>query len=254
MEIRDGDNLHIRHSHCGKTIKIDAPYDVTKFWKHVKACQGKGAAVGTSTLHTFFAKAHKSVLTPPASTKVIAPSELCPRITSKHDVHVEQYLARTGVSGGCGESKPHLTHLLYNKAYGDLSLKEQSLVQDHQQCGQKWKNDHERQCVFAASCHMYVSVKPGHNIEPCTACLEVSCSKGFKNALCVPLPAAENYIYLNREYQNTALGQLYTKSKGLSALVQAQVGVSLLFGSHCSLPCYPGCQEVAPRLLCYPGP
>ncbi|KAF8590376.1 hypothetical protein K439DRAFT_1330202 [Ramaria rubella] len=49
--------------------------------------------------------------------------------------------------------------------------------------------------------------------------------KSVSNAISVPMPKVQNFIYLNKEYHNEMIGKLFVKTKGLSKLFETHVAV-----------------------------
>ncbi|KAJ7258598.1 hypothetical protein C8J57DRAFT_1644546, partial [Mycena rebaudengoi] len=211
------DNIRrVRHSVCGKKFLVKIPYDRSKPLK---------ASAGTSTLPQLATKTGwKSNNTGSVSTKTHisnpADHKPCPGITEKDAVGVKKYLRRTGATGGGSRSVWKIATEKFKKAFSKLGNTRRQEVLDTQQHEQAWRNDHANWRVFSTKCKKTV---PSHTSQslPCSSCAALLSKKAFKVALKKPAPEPENYIYVNKQYRNQVLGELYARTIGLQDIIEA---------------------------------
>ncbi|KAF8573135.1 hypothetical protein K439DRAFT_1625285 [Ramaria rubella] len=125
VEFMEGELLQVSHSRCGKYVWVDEPYNVTKFRKHAKGCEG-GTAGGMATISTFFASVKDKG--PPKELQM----HLCPGITARSELKLGVYLQRTGTSGGGSKSVTLIAHTLYSKCSASLDKKQKAKVKEQQ--------------------------------------------------------------------------------------------------------------------------
>ena len=171
--------LQVQHSCCGKQVRVNEPYDVTKFHKHEKDCKGNSKSASMSTLYTFFGKV-------PGQPKIKGPVRqafLCPGITTTNEPKLDGYLKHTGSGGGGSESVTAIAGKLFNEAYGKLKTVDKDTVKDQQTRNCTWHNDHAHYRVFASTCMVTVTAEAQSDVKMCAVCTNVHRSKVFKNAL-----------------------------------------------------------------------
>ena len=226
----------VRHSVCGRSVKVKEPYDTTRFSDHIKnecANLKPKPSAGTSTLFKFGISTLKrgtnsdKISTPPAGVE----HKPCSGITKANNERIPLYLGRTGALGGGGRSVTIIAMERFKKAYKLLTSRQKTEVLTVQAHEHQWHNDHENLRVFSTSCSREVKFS---NLEivtvpPCRPCSALLSNNNFKAALSVPVPLDKHYIHVNYRFCNRHLGHIYARTKGLKKLIEAEV---TLLSSH----------------------
>ncbi|KAJ3738347.1 hypothetical protein EV360DRAFT_90574 [Lentinula raphanica] len=125
----------IRHSKCGKNHKLDVPYKISNFRKHVKQhCNGKGntAGAGSRSIDSFFKPLGGIALSKDQSTSQNTKSSQtprhCPGLSEADHRGIGLLLDRTGALGGGAPSVTVLSKRLYGCSYKKLSLRRKRAV------------------------------------------------------------------------------------------------------------------------------
>lgn len=223
------------HVPCGRWVKVDGPYDCTKFRKHYKRCliklgngapgmrPRKAAAAGNTLITSYFAVNRKKQVSKPREVQTM--EFPCPGIRVNDDPRVEVYLTRTGASGGGARSEVILAKEIFGRAYSTLNKKQKKEIQDRRQASFSWRNDHERQTVFSVKCGRSVQAESAAMVVKCPECAKVLRLKQFQNVLGKPMPKAENLKYVNNLFRNDNLAHQYLKIKGLGKLLLPETEV-----------------------------
>ncbi|TDL15221.1 hypothetical protein BD410DRAFT_809111 [Rickenella mellea] len=225
-EFARGNLMSIRHSKCGMFFTTKDGFSVGRFAEHVKACKAKGKAL---SLFQFATRGWGgNVKTEPNVTKPNKggpTSDSDPETTDCHGITpqieplVEQYLNRTGAPGGGATSITKIALTKYKKLYSKLTARRKKKVDLLQYHEQKWRNEHDLNCVFAAACHKTFS-PVGKDEKLCPACTDVLKSNKFRNACRLKPPDADDMKYMNYKFRNKRLGELYARTAGLQELVE----------------------------------
>ena len=227
----------VRHSICGRNVKVKEPYDTTRFSYHIdKECANlkPKPSAGTPTLFKMFGIStvkrgivginHNNLKTstPPADVE----RKPCPGIMKTNNERIPVYLGRTGTLGGGGRSVTVIAMEKFKKAFKLLTSCQKREVLTAQVHEHQWRNDHENLRVFSTSCsHEVKSSDPVglNNVPPCGPCSSLLSNNNFKSALSVPVPLNKHYIHINYWFRNRHLGHLYARTKGLKILIEAEV-------------------------------
>ncbi|KAK6980928.1 hypothetical protein R3P38DRAFT_3376544 [Favolaschia claudopus] len=215
----------VRHSTCANPVTLKTAYDTTRFKEHIKRnCPRMKKGAGMSTLKTIFnlKASSSSQPTSRASRSVPNPDEPdkpCPGITEADIPRVEKYLRRTGASGGGSRSVFKIAQEKFKKAFSSLGKTRRKEVLDQQMHEQTWRNDHSNLRVFSISC---LKTVPAHRPRtlPCSECAKLLRRKDFKTALKKRTKDAKNYIYINKQYINQILGEIYGRTQGLQEIIE----------------------------------
>ncbi|KAJ3780264.1 hypothetical protein GGU10DRAFT_279690 [Lentinula aff. detonsa] len=221
----------IRHSKCGKKHKLDAPFKISNFWKHVlRHCNGRGndPGAGTHSISNWFkpVTARSSSGSAESSPAVVHQQKFpksariaCPGLS--HDDHpgIVKVLDRTGALGGGAPSITVLSRRLYGCAYRNLSIGRKRNVKILQCQEWRWEYHHDLGRVFSTSCAC--TLDPKDSSGPCFQCFTVLHLKHFRTAIAIPKPDLKNYKFLPKEYRNETISIIFARSLGLEALVQA---------------------------------
>ncbi len=217
----------VRHSKCGKDLKMQTPFNIANFRLHVENCKGppkssKTPGGGMMTIDMIF---KKQLDTQPLASaghtkKITLP---CPGLRKGDNTNIESYLERTGAGGGGGPSITSIANDLYGKAYWKLSSSRKRQVLVAQTHEWKWRNDHKTEAIFSTSCTKDALIyQPKPNLpQPCGSCQSLLQLKNFRNALKVPQPSDENYKYVNVQYRNDKIATIYGRCKGLREIFEA---------------------------------
>ncbi|KAJ6612870.1 hypothetical protein B0H10DRAFT_1642815, partial [Mycena sp. CBHHK59/15] len=84
-----------------------------------------------------------------------------------------------------------------------------------------WITDHAKQRIFSTTCKKQVLAPSADGqILPCSKCCAVLGNPRFKQAIRLPIPDSENYIYVNEKYRNQDLGEIYARTIGLQEIIE----------------------------------
>jgi hypothetical protein len=228
----DKSNIQIvRHSSCGQHIKMKEPYNATRFRSHVDGCRGvkkqSNKSGGMQTLTQMASKFNWNDRTDrsDARTSQIEKELLpCPGLAEADDERIPIYLRRSCAAGGGAQSLATIAGSKYDKLFSKLGEKERDVVLDIQVHDWKWRNDHAKLRIFSTRCNK-VSTEHKENQRPlpCSQCLALLSLRPFMVLLNKPVPAEENYIYVNTRFRNHILGENYAKVKGLKQIFETAV-------------------------------
>jgi hypothetical protein len=232
----------VRHSICAKDIIMSAPYDISRFKEHTKACtKSSSAASNTHTLHAMFNKqSQRQQVQTPQQTKMESKQKVtsqsqesvlwpCPGLTQSYDPRIQQYLERTEAGSAGGVSERTLAEEMFNTRFGKLESFQKHAVTLRQIQTHRWCLDHPRYRVFAIGlnkCLENVVVRkdsqgslPLDKLEPCANCIALLSLPAFQTVISKPIPEDKNRVSVPHKYQNAAIGKMYIKSQGLSDLL-----------------------------------
>ena len=232
----DAHNLwKVRHSVCGEWKRVKEPYDATRWNKHVRECEEemkRKKIVKTPSLFSMgFVKVEKK-----KTVKIEPPSQVpCPGITEADDARIAKYLKRTGVLGGGGRSLTVISKEKFGRSFTKLKYaKSRKTVVDIQMHEWKWRNDHENLRVYSASCQkvVYSRSADSKRPKPCLSCITVLRSRGFKNAIRIPIPSDKNYKFVNFRFRNKLLGRIFGRTIGVKHIIEDEVWRTLSYFSN----------------------
>ncbi|KAJ7504710.1 hypothetical protein B0H11DRAFT_1709383 [Mycena galericulata] len=217
-----------QHSLCGRWVTMGEAYEAGRWNQHVKtACpvlhpskkawKGDGLK-GVPTLAALrFTASGKS-----SAKKPMRPTQPCPGITASICPRLPTYFIRTGAAGGGSRSTTIIAHELFGKLFRRLKNKDKETVADTRRHERQWANDHSKQRVFSTSCKKTVLAVGVHGtrVLPCSECSAVLNNPRFKQAIRLPVPDDENYLYVNQQYRNQALGHIYARTIGLKEIIE----------------------------------
>ncbi|KAJ7727802.1 hypothetical protein DFH07DRAFT_970018 [Mycena maculata] len=214
------------HSLCGGRVTMGEVYEAGKWnFHHTNSCPvlhpekrkriGDGLG-GTPTLKKlgFFTAGEPGAKKPRATIP-------CPGITASTCPRLPVYLIRTGAAGGGARSLPAIASQIFSKLFRNLNSKKK-IVANTQCHERKWINDHTQQRVLSTRCKktvVAVGVDDIH-ILPCSECSLILGNAQFKQAIRLRIPDDENYIYVNHQYRNQALGHIYARTIGLKEIIE----------------------------------
>ena len=223
----DDNVVDATHFNCGQTIKAKEPYDSTRFRHHVNNCKGDrkkaNAAGGSRTLLEMMSSGKWGAHT--KQPKLEEPIEDVPcRGLSKVDHKlIPVYLRRTPVKGGGARSITKISLERFRKKFRRLTKKQKDVVDDIQHLEHKWRNDHTNLRVFSTTCKGWIHKTATDQTSHCAECHSLLSNNQFIIALRKPVPADENYIYVNHRFQHSILGEQYARTKGLKNLIETAV-------------------------------
>ncbi|KAJ3557347.1 hypothetical protein NM688_g1522 [Phlebia brevispora] len=119
----------------------------------------------------------------------------CPALTANNDARIATYLLCTGASGGSSQSVANLAQECYGHTYKDLTTREKAIIDDDYETLLKRSNLLKNTDSIRAL---------NHNAAD-----------------------EDKMKYTNKRYQDAALGDLFIKTSGLCALIQARDAGSL---------------------------
>ncbi|KAJ6621927.1 hypothetical protein B0H10DRAFT_1910305 [Mycena sp. CBHHK59/15] len=157
--------------------------------------------------------------------KASRPPVPCPGITaSTCPPRLPDYLKRPIASGGGARSATKIAREKFQKLFRKLTDRQKEIVSDTQRNEWKWITDHAKQRVFSTTCKKQVLAPSADGqILPCSECCAVLGNPRFKQAIRLPIPDSENYIYVNEKYRNQDLGEIYARTIGLQEIIETAV-------------------------------
>lgn len=218
------DSKTVRHFKCGKKLTMKTPYSTQAFKFHIKNCTGPPkssnlAGGGMNLIGTYFTS---HTVNPTHQTQNPRPTLPCPGLDQVEYPNIQKYLGRTGALGGGASSVTVISQELFGKAFKNLSKPHKVQVQTAQKQDWIWKNDANAGKVFSLVC-LKQSGSSANAEGPCAKCLELLEHKGFKNAIHIACPADKNFKYLNQQYRNKSLAEIYGRTKGLREILEDDV-------------------------------
>ena len=222
----DDNVVDVTHFNCRQTIKAKEPYDSTRFRQHVDKCKGDrksiNAAGGSRTLLEMMSSgkwgAHKKSQSEEPIEQVP-----CRGLFEVDHKLIPVYLRRTSVKGGGARSTSKISLERFRKKFRRLTKKQKNVVDDIQHLEHQWQNDHTNLCIFSTACKGWIRKAESNPTSHCSECHLLLSNNQFKIALRKPVPADENYIYVNRRFQHSILGEQYARTKGLKNLIKTAV-------------------------------
>lgn len=234
-EFRYGEVWQVFHSRCGNWFRMTEAYNSTRFRQHIKKCKMMGGGSKFTTLNSFFTKqplvakqTPKKMVDCDIVMVDVAPQTAeypCLGITASHDQRVSTFIMRTGAEGGGARSVTKIANTLFNMTYGELSERRKSQVDAAQMHEWTFRFDRLRMAIHSSKCNKLVSAPQGDDgPHTCNQCLTMYKSdKRLKSGLQKPMPKAENFKYLNEQYQGKSTAERYAKTQGLLELIQDKV-------------------------------
>jgi len=200
------------HSVCGKFYTMKEPYDFTRFKDHVDECSNKKTTrVGRAQTLLGMGWAtvvRKEEVVPNADEdddeleEDKCPKVPCPGLTEVNDPRIQQYLKRTGATGGGGRSLAIIAKEKFKKMFSKLQKEtSRKKVVDIQMHEWKWRNDHANFRVYATGCEKTVDSREPKPPNPCPACTSVLQSRAFKTAINKkPAEDDKNFKHTNHRF------------------------------------------------------
>ncbi|KAJ6618077.1 hypothetical protein B0H10DRAFT_2379381 [Mycena sp. CBHHK59/15] len=219
-----------RHSLCGTWVTMGEVYEAGRWNQHFKtACtalhpgkkmkigDGLGGVPTLQSMGWMKGKSSSALRKPKLSVP-------CPGLTAATCPRLPVYLKRTGASGGGARSLTVIAKELFGRLarFSGLKAKEQDVVADTQRHERQWINDHAKQRVFSTNCKKQVLAGglDGSRVLPCSECSSILGNSRFKQAIRLPIPADENYLYVNDKYRNQELAHIYARTVGLKEIIE----------------------------------
>jgi hypothetical protein len=232
-EFYTGDVSRVRHSRCGKDLRVKEPYDTTRFAKHVCDCKGAkktaNASGGTYTLVKMAKEMGWNKKRDDAGDGTTLKPRVtfpCPGLTEDDSKFIPIYLRRTSATGGGARSVAKISMEMFGIAtLKGLSPENQHTVLDSQFHEQQWRNDHANIRVFSTQCNRITQGQDSNTKRPlpCTECKTILNWKRFTEAIEREPPSDKNYKYVNHRFRNQILGENYGKVIGLRHIIESAV-------------------------------
>lgn len=125
--------------------------------------------------------------------------------------------------GGGARSITKISLERFRKKFRRLTKKQKDVVDDIQHLEHQWRNDHANLRVFSTDCKRWIQKKPTEKNSRCDNCQSLLSNNQFRTTLRKPVPADENFRYVNYRFRNSVLGEQYARTKGLKHLVESAV-------------------------------
>lgn len=152
----------------------------------------------------------------------------CPGLSEVDDPRIVQYFSRIELGSAGGRSERLLAREMFEVEYSQLTPSQKETVALKQNQTHRWRLDHSRKRVFAigeAKCLENVSARSTSTgehtqvIEACKSCKAVLSLREFLTAIARLVPADKNRAYVPHRFQNSAIGQMYARNRGLGDLL-----------------------------------
>jgi hypothetical protein len=214
------------HFACGKTIRVKEPYDTTRFRKHVDGCKGdrkKSNASGRTHSLLDLLSTGKWGGQSRKHEKTDEERVPCQGLSEVDNELIPVYLRRSTATGGGARSVTMIALERFRKKFRRLSKKEKDVVDDIQQLEHQWRNDHANLRIFATTCERWIEKDWTDRLRHCKKCHLLLSNGKFKVMLRKPVPEDENFIYVNKRFRNSVLGEQYARAKGLKNVIESAV-------------------------------
>ena len=163
-EVNEKTTKDVRHSRCGRWIKMKEPCDTSRFQDHInKQCSKHppAASAGMPSVAEWHRKFNIGFRNPnKPEPKHSGP---CPGITESDHPRITTYLGRTGALGGGARSVTKIARQKFRKLFSRLSPKCKREVLDAQIQEHKWQNDHKNNRIFSSDCLQEISCPDGED-------------------------------------------------------------------------------------------
>lgn len=229
-EFPDRDVRLVRHSKCGRELRMKEPYNIANFETHVSTCKGpsktaKLSAAGTPTLDSIFKNLGGSKKASP-----IQPQKFpCPGITARDDSRIPVYLLRSPSCGGGGPTADSIGAKMYPRvAFAKLSKSQKDAIRAAQRQQYQWRNEEDLQRVVSTSCRKESLLRLDNTTVPCTDCQSLLSIKSFKQALSMALPDSKNLKFTPKVWRNVKAAEKWGSFTGLKPLMEAYEKVRIL--------------------------
>jgi hypothetical protein len=111
----------------------------------------------------------------------------------------------------------------FQKKFRRLSKKEKDVVDDIQQLEHQWWNDHANLHIFSTTCKRWIKKNLTNHLQHCKKCHLLLSNGKFKVMFQKPVSEDKIFIYINKCFHNSVLGEHYTRAKGLKNLIESVV-------------------------------
>ncbi|KAJ3538768.1 hypothetical protein NM688_g6473 [Phlebia brevispora] len=228
-EFKPNNPVEVKCSRCHHFIKVRCPYDKYRYKVHFDKCKGariltldKMAQSYSFSLSDIMPRSCDNPLAPTRKPLRQLEKRPCPGLSPKDDVRIATYLMRTGALGGGSRSLPSLAEERYGRTYGELTKQEKAIIDDHYVALFQWRNEQRRSRVYSTTCLKHIKCEYEGDAQPCSKCLRLLKNTDFIRALNRDIADEDKMKYMNKRYQDPALGDLFIKTSGLRELVQAR--------------------------------
>lgn len=218
----DENNIRrIFHTRCARWLLVKEPGDTTWYKEHLKTCRVTPIPV-EGTLMGMGWKLKGKGTKDGTNDKSTMP---CRGVTASDNPLVDQYLKRTGASGGGARSIHGISNERFNTEFKYLTGGQREEVYAAQRAERAWRNDHFNLQVHATNCEGFTSsYSLATSLCPC--CKSLLGLKAFGVAIHKKMPLDENAKYVNTRYMNTVLVGIYARTKGLKEIIEQRVSLS----------------------------
>jgi len=213
------------HSRCSTWLLVKEPGDMTRFKRHVEACQVMPIPKGGTLMEMGWLKKKNVEASGVRKSEAKMP---CRGVSDMNNPLIDRYLKRTGAGGGGGRSIHVISRERFNEEFKYLTATQKEVVQVAQRTEWAWRNDHLNLRVYVMNCERFTS-SSSLALSLCEKCKHLLILNVFTHAIRKKMPLDENLKYTNAQYINPTLGHLYAKVKGLRAIIEHEVSSTRLF-------------------------
>ncbi|KAF9784786.1 hypothetical protein BJ322DRAFT_1196341 [Thelephora terrestris] len=228
------DPMRVFHSRCSTWLRTKEPGDTTRFRQHGEMCRAKpvpahGTLMGMGWLVKKEARTSGDGKDEGRSEREEGVEDVrkmpCRGASAMDNTLIDRYLKRTWVGGGGGRSIHVVSRERFKKEFRYLTRAQREEVQMTQRAEWRWTNDHINARVHSRKCKLFTSSRSLAS-SLCVECEALLNLKAFTDAIRKPMPLDENLKFTNTQYLHPDLKHLYTKVKGLRAIIEQTDGSS----------------------------
>ena len=223
--------MRVFHSRCSTWLCTKEPGDTTRFRQHGEMCRAKpvpahGTLMGMGWLVKKEAGTSGDGKDEGRSEREEGVEDVrkmpCRGASAMDNTLIDRYLKRTWVGGGGGRSIHVVSRERFKKEFRYLTRAQREEVQMTQRAEWRWTNNHINARVHSRKCKLFTSSRSLAS-SLCVECEALLNLKAFTDAIRKPMPLDENLKFTNTQYLHPDLKHLYTKVKGLRAIIEQTV-------------------------------
>ncbi|KAJ7201855.1 hypothetical protein GGX14DRAFT_571116 [Mycena pura] len=237
-------------SHCGKTVQLQAVYQVERFRKHLnETCKGrkkKPAHTGPG-ITSFFSKKLAGIPAPPVPSAKPKPTSFvkyCPGLTGAIHPRIDYYIDNCPSTGGGGKLINYYVALLFKKRKitsitdNRLSQEDRALAYNRKALDNEWRieSSPHRPSVVSTSCCIKFTVRSEQELaDPkvvCSECHSVYQRHEFRTAINRNRDKSYAQLkYTPKIFNNAIQTRLMAKYKGLEEFLEerSELGIYVRF-------------------------
>ncbi|KAB5591529.1 hypothetical protein CTheo_5036 [Ceratobasidium theobromae] len=222
--------LEVRHTKCGRFIKLEGPYLARNFKEHCmrdtcshKKVGGRAPSLGAG-MKLLSQFGFKKVTAPDIKSPILPnlPAFVISACRGLQDIDypgIDQYLSRMGFAGGGSGSISNYARSMFHKEYRDLSITEKRKITAQAYQDQQWRIMHIDRTIYSTNCERLVQHEESDTSPPCKNCLSLCSNHGFRNAVRRKPKSIKNMKFTNHHFLNFPAALTLANTKGVAELL-----------------------------------